>query len=82
MKRPLKPVTQTEEERRRERRFTRRLLLLAGAGCLVGLGLQAFRAMGRPPPPAGVPPAPSLADSPPSLPGCGAAPQPPRPPGK
>jgi hypothetical protein len=61
MKRPLKPVVQTEEERKRERRFTRRMMLLAIGGCIVGMGVNALVTMGRPPsppPPPGIPPPP------------------------
>jgi hypothetical protein len=66
MKRPLKPVVQTEEERKRERRFTRRMMLLAIGGCIVGMGVNAVvmtRTMGRPPsppPPPGIPPPPTV----------------------
>ncbi len=64
MKRKLQPVVQTEKERRIERRFTRRMALLAMTGAILGVGVQALRAMGRPPPvvpqPAGAPPPPRL----------------------
>jgi len=68
--RPLKPVVQTEEERKRERRFTRRMMLLAIGGCIVGMGVNAMvmHTMGRPPsppPPPGIPPPP--APTPPRL---------------
>ena len=69
MKRPLKPVVQTEAEQKRERRFTRRMMLLAMSGCILGLGVQAVtQVAGRgptPPPPPGAPPPPQ----PPRLPG-------------
>jgi hypothetical protein len=63
MKRPLKPVTQTEEEKRSERRFTRRMLLLTLAGGIFGLGVQTItHTMGKPPTPMppGVPPPPQF----------------------
>jgi hypothetical protein len=73
MKRPLKPVSQTEAERKRERRFTRRMVLLTMAGGILGMGVSAAtHLMGRPPPPtpAGVPPAPQPQQTePPAIPG-------------
>jgi hypothetical protein len=57
MTRPLKPVTQSEEEKRVERRFTRRMLLLALAGGVLGVGVQTItRTMGKPPTPVPVQP--------------------------
>jgi hypothetical protein len=70
MKRPLKPVRQSEEEKRVERRFTRRMLLLALGGAILGAGVQTItHTMGKPPTPtpAGVPPAPTVMTPPPRL---------------
>jgi hypothetical protein len=70
-KRPLQPVTQTEDERKRERRFTRRMMLLAMSGCVLGVGIQAAtRLAGKPvspPPPPGVPPPPQMEPPPPRM---------------
>jgi hypothetical protein len=49
MKRPLKPVKQTSEERVRVRRFTRRMMILAVAGGLLGSCVNLVtRTMGKP----------------------------------
>ena len=55
MTRPLKPVPAlSPEEKVRERRFTRRIMMLAVAGGLIGSCANlTLRTMGRPPRPAG-----------------------------